>query len=180
MPARPTTYLRFAVGVLCLAASLAACGQIAPATPTPGAAERAEVEFRVVSNGLLQNGHGIRVTFADARQTRTLAPSDLSELQPGHAVAGPFATATSGDLLITAALVDRSGRELAQGVVALPLQPDRHYGIWVSLASGDPTAGCLGCAGSRSSPLDPALGYAPALSLSIVWGSNSLSNPVVY
>ncbi len=178
MPTRSTTYLCLAIGALTLAASLAACALITPAATPAGA--RAEVEFRVIDGGLLKQGHRLRVTFADARGTRTLTPSDLREVQPGHAVAGPFATATSGDLQITAALVDQFDHELAGGTLALPLQPDRRYGIWVSLASGDPTAGCLGCAGSRSFPLDPALDYEPGLSLSIVWGSNSLSNPVVY
>lgn len=169
-----------AIGLV--AAVLAACTPTAPlATPTPDAGrDRAEVELRIVRNVELKSGHTLAVTFSDGRQTRALAPADFTEVQEGHAIAGPFETATAGNLRLTGALVDRGGNELATGILDLPLSPDRRYGVWVVVGSGDPAAGCLGCAGSRSFPLDPSLGYPSGVALSFVWGANSISDPVVY
>ncbi len=176
----------------CQRALLAALGLVAvvlAAWTLPGplarlAAElrpkKAEVEFRVVRNVELKHGHAVSVTFRDGRQARTLTQGDYTTIQEGHVIAGPFQTATSGDLEISGALVDQAGKERAKGAINLPLKPDRRYGVWIIVGSGDPTAGCLGCAGSRSFPLDPALGYAPDVALSIVWGRNSISDPVVY
>lgn len=172
--------------VLCASGLIAVlfvgCALSAPAgAPTPAPPSRkAEVEFRIIQAVELKDGHAIAVTFGDGRGTRTLAQDGFSAIQEGHAIAGPFETATTGELKVTGALVDRDGRELAQGAVDLPLEPDWRYGVWVMIANGDPTAGCLGCAGSRTFPLDPALGYAPDVTLAIVWGTNSISEPVVY
>lgn len=172
--------------VLCASGLIAVlfvgCALPAPlGAPTADARlKEAEVEFRIVREVELKGGHAIAVTFSDGRRTRTLAQDDFSAIQEGHAIAGPFETATAGELKLTVALVDRDGRELAQGAVDLPLKPDRRYGVWTIVGSGDPTAGCLGCAGSRTFPLDPALGYPPDVILAIVWGTNSISEPVVY
>ncbi len=161
---------------------LAGCSLPAPLSPpaTKARLERAEVDFRVVHNVELKRGHAMAVTFSDGRRTRAITPSDLTKVQEGHFIAGPFETATAGDLKLTGALVDQEGTELARADLSLPLEPDRRYGVWVLIGSGDPTAGCLGCAGSRSFPLDPALGYGPEVALAIVWGSNSISDPIVY
>lgn len=164
-----------------LAVAVAACSPAPPlATPAADPRENAEVEFRVAHNVELRPGHAIEVTYGDGRQVRTLTPDDLTTIQKGHTIAGPFQTATNGDLEVTGVLVDRDGAELAKGTVELPLEPDRRYGVWVIIGSGDPTTGCMGCAGSLSFPIDPAAGYTPAVSLAIVWGTNSISNPVVY
>lgn len=155
--------------------------------PTPFAAPaadvrstKAEVEFRLVDNVGLRRGHAVRATFADSRHTRTLAGGDFTTVQEGHLTAGPFETATTGELTITGTLVDEEGTALGQATLSLPLEPDRRYGVWIVVGSGDPTAGCMGCAGSRSFPLAPVAGCAPGVALAVVWGSNSISNPVVY
>lgn len=165
-----------------VAVVLAACTVLAPAsTPTTsGQQQRAEVELRVAHNVELKRGHTIAVTLSDARQTRTLTQGEFTAIQEGHFIAGPFETATTGDLDVTGALVDVGGTELAKASVDLPLAPDRRYGVWIVVGRGDQTTGCLGCAGSRSVPLDPSLGYARDVSLAIVWGSNSISHPVVH
>jgi hypothetical protein len=64
--------------------------------------------------------------------------------------------------------------------IELPLKLDWGWGVDIFIQAGDPTHGCFGCMGAESFELDPSLGYDRDTMLHIVWGGNSISNPVYY
>ena len=93
---------------------------------------------------------------------------------------GPFSTAHSGNIHIDFALLDGGVASSTRGSIELPLQHDWGWSVSFSVSDTNPTSRCYGCMGSLEFPLDSALGYDPSMKLYIVWGGNSISNPVVY
>jgi hypothetical protein len=69
---------------------------------------------------------------------------------------------------------------LSEGAIVLPLRKDWGWGVDIQLATADPRLQCFGCVGSRAFVLAPAFRPANRDSIWLVWGGNSISNPVVY
>jgi hypothetical protein len=103
----------------------------------------------------------------------------------GRALGGPdregasFATRTSGTLWLRFRMADGSA-VASEGEVELPLRADWSYGVEFRVAADDPTRFCFGCQGAKAFPLAAAFRGLPADSLWVVWGGNSIRNPVVY
>lgn len=107
------------------------------------------------------------------------APGYHRILTPDELGGADIPTPTSGSITISYEL--QSGTVSAStGALALSVARDRVLGVTISLDSIDPMAGCFGCVGSRSFPLASAFRRAPKDSIWIVWGSNSISKPVVF
>jgi hypothetical protein len=140
---------------------------------------KAQVEFRLSNSSQDTTSLPIQVRFSTADQSKTLLRSDFSGPE-GSTVAGPFDTATSGQLTVDAALLNQEGDPLTSGTVKLPLKSDWEYRVTVAVGQTNPIRGCFGCQGSKAFAVDPALEFAPQDSLFIVWGGNSISNPIVY
>jgi len=93
---------------------------------------------------------------------------------------GPFSTAHSGNIHIDFALLNGGVASSTRGSLELPLQHDWGWGVDFWVSDTNPITMCFGCMGSLEFPLDSALGYDPSMKLYILWGGNSISNPVEY
>jgi hypothetical protein len=89
-------------------------------------------------------------------------------------------TATRGTLRFTYALLASSGDTVSEGTVELPLRSDWQWGIDVIPDSINPIQQCFGCAGSRNFSLAPGFRGPRVDSIFVLWGGNSIKNPVVY
>ena len=87
-----------------------------------------------------------------------------------------FSTVTNGTLSVDFTLTSPSQIPLSEGHVELELRNDWRWEVQFHLAEHDPTARCFGCIGAGRFPL----ASDDTLSLWVVWGGNSISNPVVY
>ena len=93
---------------------------------------------------------------------------------------GPLPTGSSGTMHITVALYSAAGKTETTGSLDLSLRKDWRWGVDIFIQEHDPTEYCFGCFGVKSYELDPVLGYDDEVRLYIVWGGNSISNPVDY
>ena len=87
-----------------------------------------------------------------------------------------FPTDTTGTLTVDFTLASPSQGPLSEGRVELELRNDWRWEVQFHLAEDDPTARCFGCVGAERFPLVSD----DTRSLWVVWGGNSISNPVVY
>jgi len=77
-------------------------------------------------------------------------------------------------------LVDPKAGQICSGQVSLPLAIDHMYEVIFMNQAEDPSLAWWGIAGSKSFPLPPAHRRTEFDSLWIMWGGNSISNPVMY
>ncbi len=94
--------------------------------------------------------------------------------------AGPFTTRSSGTLRINIIILVGGDETETKGAIELPLKKDWRWGIDIFIQQNDPIDVCFGCFGSKSYALDTVLGYDENERFFIVWGGNSISDPVVY
>jgi hypothetical protein len=117
-------------------------------------------------------------------RVRILIPGRLGvrevTLDSGNQSAGPFATGKSGDLMMFFALLSDDSLSTTSGSLELPLKKDWAWGVSFAVSSEDPALTCFGCRGSKSYELDPVLGYDENMRLYVVWGGNSICDPVIY
>lgn len=101
-------------------------------------------------------------------------------LNESNITAGPLTTRSSGTLRINIIIRVGDNETETKGAIELPLKKDWRWGIDLFIQQNDPIDVCFGCFGSKSYELDPILGYDEDERLFIVWGGNSISNPVLY
>jgi len=90
-------------------------------------------------------------------------------------------TVTSGDLEIDIDFTDDKDSVLSNGELTLPLKPDWEWMIMINFTTRQLTGkGCRGCDGFEEIAVPESLKFAEGMRLFIVWGGNSISNPVVY
>ncbi len=128
----------------------------------------------------------IRVTFEDGlRRWHVDADGPLaftgeptrSSVRPF--ASGPFNTRTDGVLRVSFR-ASRDGEEISAGSVELELKPDWVWGVKLEASRVDPTSGCFGCLGRKAFGIAPEFRTSERDSIYIVWGGNSIKNPVVY
>lgn len=136
--------------------------------------ERSEVRLSLYRNAAEEPVPELRVSLRDGLR--------VEEFTLGGSVrsVGPLETGSAGTLHIDFALLADGVPSETSGSIGLPLKPDWRWGVDFHIAVEDPMQQCFGCFGSRSFELDPALGFDEGLMLWVVWGGNSISNPVVY
>ena len=94
--------------------------------------------------------------------------------------AGPYNTRTNGTLKVSF-VATRDGDTISTGSVELPLRPDWEWGVTLRAQRGDPATGCLGCVGIQAFPIAESFQQqGMSESIYLVWGGNSIKNPVVY
>ncbi|HET9983811.1 MAG TPA: hypothetical protein VFQ38_09500 [Longimicrobiales bacterium] len=110
---------------------------------------------------------------------RTITKADFARPDaPNHTPA--FDTPAAGPLRVDFVVEDSARRPVSSGAVELALRSDWIWGIEFWVASENPTRTCFGCAGYRAFPIAEAYRRTPADSLYVVWGGNSIENPVVF
>jgi hypothetical protein len=92
----------------------------------------------------------------------------------------PVPTPDQGMLEVRAVLTTDDGALLASGATQLVLESDWRWGVTVWWTNRDPALDCFGCTGRLAIPIPESLRATPADSLYIVWGGNSIRNPVIY
>jgi hypothetical protein len=91
-----------------------------------------------------------------------------------------FDTPTSGSARVSFVMVLPGGREVSSGAAIVTLRGDWLWGFDLMSSTEDPAKRCLGCYGSKSFVLPADLRTTGRDSLWLVWGGNSIKNPVVY
>jgi hypothetical protein len=90
------------------------------------------------------------------------------------------AIATSGPDLTLSYRLETEAGPLSTGSVTLPRRSDWAWHVTISAATTDPALLCFGCIGSHGFGLAEAFRAPERDSIWVVWGGNSISNPVVY
>jgi hypothetical protein len=142
---------------------------------TGGDGGTARVRFTAV--GWAQDGlSGLQIEFEDATEVRSVGGAAL-ELTTDYAQPHSdwFDTPTEQVMTIRFSLA-RAGQRVAHGDIELDLRDDWEWEVQFHLAADDPADRCFGCIGSRGFAIDGEEG----LRVFVVWGGNSISDPVVY
>jgi hypothetical protein len=87
---------------------------------------------------------------------------------------------TSGPDLELQYRLESGGEVLSSGSITLPRRQDWSWGVTIWARTTDPLEGCFGCFGSAAFSLAQAFRAVDRDSVWLVWGGNSISNPVVY
>ena len=157
---------------------LTACGGGSNETTKPDGEPAAQVRFVAIGwqdGTMALDRLTIRFSAGDNLQT-----VQGSKLRVDEDYAQPhskwFPTVTTGTLTVDFTLKSPSQGRLSEGAVELELRNDWRWEVQFHLAEHDPTARCFGCTGAGRFPL----ASDDTLSLWVVWGGNSINNPVVY
>lgn len=117
--------------------------------------------------------------FSDGSGARRLRGVDFSRGTGSRLDTRVFETRTSGTLLTAFWLVEGSDT-LSAGDLRIDLRPDWEWNIGFMRGSENPAAMCFGCVGAAAYGIAEALQGTPSDSLWLVWGGNSISDPVVF
>lgn len=120
----------------------------------------------------------VTIRFDDGSGVRTVTGEDFTG-SPQRVDTREFRTRTSGTLTVDVTLADGS-EQIAAGRVEIPLRPDWGWSVHLHRGDANPVERCFGCFGYRAFALAEAHRATPADSLWVVWGGNSISNPVIY
>ena len=145
-----------------------------------GSAEEATLDLGFFPRSKTQKPFAFRVTFSDGKRVYTLERDDFTPVGDTQFNAGPFDTATSGELHVACSVLDERGEVVAAEGVSLPLRRDQRYSVDCTVGQRTPYRMCFGCWGFEVEPLGPERGFVPGDSLFVVWSRNSISNPVLY
>lgn len=118
------------------------------------------------------------VEFSDGWKGHRLIGADFGGTG-GRRDAGAFPTRTAGRLLTSFWMIQGTDT-LSSGELELDLIADWEWNISFFRSDRDPSLMCFGCLGSAAYGLESALQTMPGDSLWLVWGGNSISDPVVF
>ena len=151
--------------------------------PNPGGTSPAS-DARVTINAWLPAPLAagmLKVKVDDGRTVWNLTGADF-QLVGGTQHKGPaLQTTNHGTLTVSYALIPLgSSVAVSAGAIELPLKKDWSYGVDIHADTANPSRSCFGCSGSRAFPLAPNFRSSRADSVYMVWGGNSITNPVIY
>jgi hypothetical protein len=89
-------------------------------------------------------------------------------------------TQTSGPDLEVTYRLENAGAVLSSGAIVLSRRSDWRWAVTISAATTNPEEGCFGCFGSSPFPLAEDFRAPGRDSIWVVWGGNSISDPVIY
>lgn len=139
-----------------------------------GCLEKSEVRFSIAGDGQSGITPAVRVSFFDGFRHEAVVLDSL------HHSAGPFSTQPSGRLRMLYSVLSAGGVPVNEGSLSIELKDDWRWGIDFHFSANNPVETCFGCSGYQSLELDPSLGLGGDVLLFIVWGGNSISDPVIY
>jgi hypothetical protein len=122
----------------------------------------------------------VTVTVEDGTRRWTWTGSDFATSPESAMPVTPWMhTSTSGDARVSFELRDGDA-VVSTGSIILPLQDDWQWGVDLMVRSTNPMMGCLGCTDAVAFPIADAYRTESRDSLWLVWGGNSISNPLIY
>lgn len=121
----------------------------------------------------------IRVEMTSGGWSKTLYGADFGTLDSqNHSQS--FVTPTSGSIRIRFTLSDSTRGDLNSGIIVLDAKPDWRWSVDFVLSSGNPFNSCYGCIGYSAFSVDSVFQTSNGDSLFVIWGGNSIKNPVIY
>lgn len=151
------------VCALFVAGLLAGCGT-----------ERSEIRLSLQWNTEEEPAPGLFIRLRDGLRVLEYTLDDANRS------IGPIGTGSAGTLRVEFTVLLDGRPTGTTGSIELPLRRDWRWGVDFFITVNDPIETCFGCFGSEEYELDPVLGFGPEQRLYVVWGGNSISNPVVY
>lgn len=125
-------------------------------------------------------GATLTVTVEDGARRWTWTNDDFTTSESSAVPTSPsVSTRTSGTAQITFELRDGAA-VISSGTVSVPLQGDWAWTVNLIASTEDPALRCFGCQGSQAFPLAEDWRTEGQDSLWMVWGGNSISDPVLY
>lgn len=117
----------------------------------------------------------ININFDDGKTEYILTNNDFS-----NGNSSEFSTETSGNIDIRFSILDSLTDTISTGSINLPIKSDWSWGVGLYITDSNPYNTCMGCTSSKSFILNES--YVDSLydSVFVVWGGNSIKNPVVY
>jgi hypothetical protein len=155
-------------GVALIAAALGGCGEesrisISADLPPPLSADLLTVT--------VQDGeHVMRWSGPDFQPRSNNATPTTPEAE----------IATSGPDLELTFLLEYQGDLISSGSITLARRSDWRWGISIWAATENPELSCFGCEGSQAFGLPATFQVPERDSIWVVWGGNSISDPVIY
>jgi hypothetical protein len=119
------------------------------------------------------------IEFSDGRRAWQLTGDDFGDGSSRRRDTREFGTGTTGEL-VTSFWVVQGSDTLSSGELRIDLRPDWRWNISFFREDEDPSDRCFGCVGAAAYELGAVLQTVPADSLWLVWGGNSISDPVVF
>ena len=117
--------------------------------------------------------------FSDGKLTRRLTGDDFAAGAGSRRDTRDFETRTTGELVTSFWLLQGSDT-LSSGELRIDLRSDWAWNISFFRADENPSGTCFGCVGATPYELEAEAQTAPTDSLWLVWGGNSISDPVVF
>ncbi|WP_420457019.1 hypothetical protein [Rubrivirga sp.] len=130
----------------------------------------AEIGFGVETPAPLTAEIRLRGRPVPLRDDQPTTSGTLLYAEPAETAAGPA----------TVACTVSSGTASTTGTLDLDLEAGWRYHVFCAASATDPADLCFGCRGSTSVALDPAFGLPADHRLWLVWGGDSVDNPVLY
>jgi len=141
--------------------------------------DRALVQVKFYKDTLLTRDM-ITITIDDGESRWRFGPSCLRSYL-GAWSSPEIETRNEGTLLVKYQCKDPEGALVSGGQLKLGLREDWRWGIDIFHSEQNPYHTCFGCFGYKSFPiLNPAYMSSDSDSVFVVWGGNSISNPVEY
>lgn len=150
------------------------------------AGPNAQVRFSIPDTGYIASQE-LLIEGSDREKSWEINGNDFGPVSFDSALwTEPFNTASSGSLDVSFEITSAHQEEIANGTFQLPLREDWEWSISfrADSASADPLVGCLGCSGFHTFEIDTTAASPSSRSgqdsIYVVWGGNSLGNPVDY
>ena len=141
--------------------------------------KRALAQVRFFNDSLLTKDM-IAITVDDGQSLWRFGPSALN-LYAGAWAIPELETRNEGTLLVKYRFRDPDGVVVSEGQVTVGLRRDWRWGIDIFHTGRNPYRWCMGCFGYKSFPiLNSAYMTSDTDSVFVIWGGNSISNPVEY
>ncbi len=123
----------------------------------------------------------LTVTVIDGNRQVTWTGSDFRPRTSNATPTTPeWGLQSDGGEIVVDFRLDSAGVALSQGSIQLPRRSDWRWGVTIVGSTADPRLGCFGCVGSKAFALSSGYRTVGHDSAWVVWGGNSISNPVTY
>lgn len=141
--------------------------------------ELSQVRFSLSNNSSFNGKLPLQIDMEAPNQEKIITASDFNKPNASRVI-GPFPTSSSGSLLVNAELFDQQNSVVTSTTIELPLKPDWEYDITVAVGPNNPFFQCFGCQDYQAVPISDELAFSESDTLYMLWGGNSISQPVDY